>query len=397
MELARRLDLLGTETAFAVSAEAREYALTGAKVYPFHLGDINIPTPENIMDAAIKALKEGKTGYCSNYGIGELREVLAEDINRSHGTHYTLDNIAIQPGGKPVIGKFLLTLMNSGDEVLYPNPGYPIYESLIRFYGGKAIPYGFKEGENNFYLNIDQIKKRLTSRTKLLIFNNYQNPTGAESPHDELLQIADLVKENNLFVLSDESYYDIRYEGAPESIVSLPDMEDRCLILYSFSKKYAMTGWRIGASVGPKYIIDNIAKLNVNDESCTNHFIQYGAIEALTGDQSGAVKIIETFRKRRDKAHEILSSIRGIKCFKPNATFYLFPDVTDAMKQMGLADYNSFRLEALHKTGVSFCTRLHFGMPLANENRYYIRFAYSGINVDEIEEGLIKFKQFLEQ
>jgi len=166
MELARRLDLLGTETAFAVSAEAREYALTGAKVYPFHLGDINIPTPENIMDAAIKALKEGKTGYCSNYGIGELCEVLAEDINRSHGTHYTLENIAIQPGGKPVIGKFLLTLMNSGDEVLYPNPGYPIYESLIRFYGGKAIPYGFKEGENNFYLNIDQIKKRLTSRTR---------------------------------------------------------------------------------------------------------------------------------------------------------------------------------------------------------------------------------------
>jgi len=131
-----------------------------------------------------------------------------------------------------------------------------------------------------------------------------------------------------------------------------------------------MTGWRIGASVGPKYIIDNIAKLNVNDESCTNHFIQYGAIEALTGDQSGAVKIIETFRKRRDKAHEILSSIRGIKCFKPDATFYLFPDVTGVMKQMGLADYNSFRLEAFHKTGVSFCTRLHFGMPLANENRY---------------------------
>ena len=397
MELTRRMDLLGTETAFAVSAEANEYALTGAKIYPFHLGDINIPTPENIMEAAVKALRDGKTGYCSNYGIGELREVLAKDINRSHGTHYTLENIAVQPGGKPVIGKFLLTLMNPGDEVLYPNPGYPIYESLIKFYGGKAVPYGFTEGDSNFSLNLKQIKEQLTSNTKLLIFNNYENPTGAESPHEELVQIAELAKENNLFVLSDESYYDIRYEGKPESIVSLPGMEDRCLILYSFSKKYAMTGWRIGAAVGPKDIIDSIAKLNVNDESCTNHFIQYGAIEALTGDQSGAEKIIETFRKRRDKAHEILSSINGINCFKPNATFYLFPDVTGAMERMGLSDYNRFRIEALHNTGVSFCTRLHFGMPLGDEDKYYIRLAYSGINTDEIEEGLSKFKQFLEE
>ena len=397
MGLARRMKLLGTETAFAVSAEANEYALTGAKIYPFHLGDINIPTPENIMQAAVKALKDGKTGYCSNYGVGELREVLAENINRSHGTHYTLKNIAIQPGGKPVIGKFLLTLMNPGDEVLYPNPGYPIYESLIRFYGGKAIPYGFKAGKKNFSLNIEQIKKQITQKTRLLIFNNYQNPTGAESPHDELVQIADLAKENDFFVLSDESYYDIRYEGTPESIVSLPDMEDRCLILYSFSKKYAMTGWRIGAAIGPKDIIDSIAKLNVNDESCTNNFIQYGAIEALTGDQSGAVNIIETFRKRRDRAHAILSTISGIKCFKPNSTFYLFPDVTVAMKQTGLTNYNQFRIKALHNTGVSFCTRLHFGMPLEDEDKYYIRFAYSGINVDEIEEGLTKFKRFLER
>ena len=397
MELAHRMDFLGTETAFAVSAEANEYTLTGAKVYPFHLGDINIPTPENIMEAAVKALRGGKTGYCSNYGIGELREVLAENINRSHGTHYTFHNIAVQPGGKPVIGKFLLTLMNPGDEVLYPNPGYPIYESLINFYGGKAVPYGFIEGDSNFSLNLNQIEERLTSNTKLLIFNNYQNPTGAESSHTELVQIADLAKKHDLFVLSDESYYDIRYEGKPESIVSLPGMEDRSLILYSFSKKYAMTGWRIGAAVGPKDIIDSIARLNVNDESCTNHFIQYGAVEALTGDQSGAERIVRTFKERRDKAYEILSSINGIRCFKPNATFYLYPDVTDAMKKIGLADYNRFRIEVLHSTGVSFCTRLHFGMPLANEDRYYIRLAYSGINTDKIEEGLTKFKHFLER
>jgi aspartate/methionine/tyrosine aminotransferase len=173
-------------------------------------------------------------------------------------------------------------------------------------------------------------------------------------------------------------------------------MAERCLILYTFSKKFAMTGWRLGASIGPKEVIDVIAKINVNDESCSNHFIQYGAIEGLTGDQSGPRHIVKTLQARRDMAVSMLNSIDGIRCFKPNATFYLFPNVTDVMKRKGFDDYSEFRQAALQKTGVSFCTRLHFGRPLPGESKLYIRFAYSGIDVDYIQEGLTKFKEWLE-
>jgi len=396
MELARRISKLGTETAFAVSAEAAKYIESGKKVYPFHLGDMNIKTPENIIEATIKAMRDGRTGYCSNYGLAQLRELLAEDINRSRGTNYTVENIAIQPGGKPTISKFFMAMMNPGDEVLYPNPGYPIYESQIEFQGGKAIPYTYLEGKDNFVLNIDAIEKTITPRTRLIVVNDLQNPTGAEASSEELQVLADLIKRHNLFVLCDEAYFDIRYQGKSRSLASLPGMADRTLLLYTFSKKFAMTGWRLGAAIGPKQVIDTIAKLNVNDESCSNHFIQYGAIEALTGNQSGPEEIVRTLQARRDKAVSILNSIEGIKCFKPNATFYLFPNVTKLMKQKGFGDYEQFRRAALRHTGVSFCTRRHFGKTLPDESDLYIRFAYSGIDVNDIEEGLTKFKEWCE-
>jgi len=396
MELAKRISKLGTETAFAVSAEAAKYIESGKKVYPFHLGDMNIKTPENIIEATIKAMRDGRTGYCSNYGLAQLRELLAEDINRSRGTNYTVENIAIQPGGKPTISKFFMAMMNPGDEVLYPNPGYPIYESQIEFQGGKAIPYTYLEGKDNFVLDIDAIEKTITSRTRLIVVNDLQNPTGAEASSEELQVLADLIKRHNLFVLCDEAYFDIRYQGKSRSLASLPGMADRTLLLYTFSKKFAMTGWRLGAAIGPKQVIDTIAKLNVNDESCSNHFIQYGAIEALTGNQSGPEEIVRTLQARRDKAVSILNSIEGIKCFKPNATFYLFPNVTKLMKQKGFGDYEQFRRAALRHTGVSFCTRRHFGKTLPDESDLYIRFAYSGIDVNDIEEGLTKFKEWCE-
>jgi aspartate/methionine/tyrosine aminotransferase len=396
MELAKRLSKLGTETAFAVSAEAARHVAQGNRVYPFHLGDMNIKTPDNIIEAAYKAMKDGKTGYCPNYGIPKLRELLAEDINRSHGTDYTIDNVAIQPGGKPTISKFFMAMMNAGDEVLYPNPGYPIYESQIEFQGGIGLPYTYHEGKDNFELDIDEIEKKITGRTKLIVVNDLQNPMGAEASRQELEALADVVRRHNLFVLCDEAYFDIRYGGKSLSLASLPGMAERCLLLYTFSKKFAMTGWRLGASVGPKEVIDAIAKLNVNDESCSNHFIQYGAIEGLTGDQSGPRKIVETLRGRRDMAVAMLNSIDGIRCFKPNATFYLFPNVTDVMKRRGFDDYGRFRQAALEETGVSFCTRLHFGRALPGESELYIRFAYSGIDVGDIEEGLTAFKEWLE-
>ena len=395
--LANRMERLGTETAFAVSAEAAAHAAAGNTVYPFHLGDMNIKTPENVIGAAKKAMDAGKTGYCSNYGIPELRDALAADINRARGTHYGRENVAIQPGGKPVIGKFMLALMNPGDEVLYPNPGYPIYESQIEFHGGVAVPYTFVEGANGFELDIASIEKLITPRTKFLVFNNMQNPTGAESSHGELAALADLVKRHDLWVLCDEAYFDIRYEGRSESLASFPGMEERCVILYTFSKKFAMTGWRLGAAIGPESAVEAIAKLNVNDESCSNHFIQFAALEGLTGDTSGPERIVRTLEARRNAAVDILNTIEGVRCYKPEATFYLFPNVTELMARLGYADYAAFRTDMLKHTGVSFCTRTHFGRSLSDEQEMFIRLAYSGIDVDQIQEGLSRFKDFVER
>jgi aspartate/methionine/tyrosine aminotransferase len=396
MTIAKRIQRLGTETAFAVSAEAAAFAAKGNKVYPFHLGDMNILTPANVMEAAIKAMRDGKTGYCPNAGIPQLREVLAADVSASRGVPYTMENVAIQPGGKPTIGKFILALMNPGDEVLYPNPGYPIYESQIEFNGGIAVPYSYLEGQDNFEIDMDALASKITPKTKLLILNDLQNPTGAECSMAELDKLAALVRKHNLFVLCDEAYFDIRYAGKSTSFASWPGMAERSVILYTFSKKFAMTGWRLGATIGPKEIIEVIAKLNVNDESCPNHFIQYGAIEGLTGDQTEAKQILDTLKERRDAAVDILNSIEGVHCFRPNATFYLFPNVTTAMQNKNLSDYDAFRKKVLTETGVSFCTRLHFGRPLAGEDNFYIRLAYSGIDTAEIKEGLEKFKAFIE-
>ncbi len=396
MNLSDRIGKLGTETAFAVSAEAQAFAAQGNKVYPLHIGDINIRTPDNIIEAAHKAMKDGKTGYVPNAGIPALREAIAADINKSHGTSYGIANVAIQPGGKPTIGKFIQTLMNPGDEVLYPNPGYPIYESQIEFHGGKAVPYGFIPGKENFGFDMEALERAVTPRTRLLIVNDLQNPTGAEASEEELRAIAAFAVKHDLYVLADEAYFDMRFSGSSRSLVSMPGMVDRSVILYTFSKKYAMTGWRLGASIGPQPIIDVIAKLNLNDESCTNGFVQYAGIEALTGDQSGSRRIIGILKERRDAAADILNTIPGVSCYRPNATFYLYPDVTALMAAKGLADYEAFRKDVLHKTGVSFCTRLHFGRALPGESRRYVRLAYSGIDVEQIREGLAKLKSYAE-
>jgi aspartate/methionine/tyrosine aminotransferase len=386
---------LGSETAFAVSAEAAAFAAQGNPVYPFHLGDLNIPTPANIVEASFKAIKNGKTGYCPNAGIPELRGALAADVNASHGTGYSAENVAIQPGGKPVIGKFLLALMNPGDEVLYPNPGYPIYESQIEFHGGVAVPYGYLEGADGFVIDLDALEASVTPRTRLLVLNDLQNPLGAECSPEELARLAELVSRHDLMVLCDEAYFDIRYSGHSTSLAALEGMAERSVILYTFSKKFAMTGWRLGAAIGPREVIEVITRLNINDESCPNHFIQHGALEALTGDQSGPRQILSVLRERRDAAIAILNQTPGISCYTPNGTFYLFPDVTGAMRLKGLTDVESFRREVLHATGVSVCSRVHFGRPRPGESEQFVRLAYSGIDEPQIVEGLSRLKAYL--
>jgi len=396
MRLAERIQHLGTETAFAVSAETAEYAAMGRRVYPFHLGDMNIPTPSNIVEATLKAIEDGKTGYCPSCGIPELRAALAEEINGSHGTAYEVENVALQPGGKPVISKFILVLMNPGDEVLYPTPGYPIYESQIEFHGGRAVPYRYVEGQNGFELDLDWLERRITPRTRLLVLNDLQNPTGAECSEAEMERLARIVSEHDLFVLCDEAYFDIRYDGKSRSLASLPGMADRCVILYTFSKKFAMTGWRLGAAVGPRAVIEVIAKLSVNDESCSNHFVQYGALEGLRGDQTGPKEIVRILRERRDVVVDCLNAIDGVRCFRPNATFYVFPNVTKAAARKGVCEYEALRQSLLNETGVSVCTRLHFGKKLDAEEDMYLRFAYSGIDTEDIREGMARLKEFFE-
>ena len=396
MKYAKQITNLGTETAFAVSAQAKDWASKGHKVYPFHLGDLNFKTPSNIIEATMRAIQEGKTGYCPSEGILPLREALAHDVGSRRGVVYGPDNVAIQPGGKPTIGKFIAAIMNPGDEVLYPNPGYPIYESQIEYQGGRALPYDYIKTENGFDINIQKIKDSISNKTVALIYNNYQNPISAESSKEEMEEIAKIAIENNLWVLADDAYYEIKYDGKSRSIVEIPGMRDRTVILYTFSKKYAMTGWRVGGSIGPEKIIKIISKLNVNAESCTTHFIQDAMVEALNGDQSGPNEILRRLKKRRDVAVSGLNAIDGIEISIPESTFYLFPKVNEIMKRKGFESVEKLQLGALKNANVSFCTRDHFGRPQQDEVDYYIRFAYSGISAEDIEEGLKKLKTYFE-
>tara|TARA_B100000929_G_scaffold191819_1_gene151920 strand:- start:369 stop:1562 length:1194 start_codon:yes stop_codon:yes gene_type:complete len=396
VKLAKQLEKLGTETAFSVSAAAAAWGDKGNKIYPFHLGDINLPTPRNIVEATDKAIADGYTGYCPGAGIPELRAAIARDVGTKRDLNYSAENVSIQSGGKPVISKFIATVMNPGDEVLYPNPGYPIYESQIEYQGGVAVPYTYLETEKGFDLDLDSVKSKITPKTRALIYNNFQNPNSAESSREEIEQLADLAIKYDLWVLSDEAYFEIQYSGKPESIVSLPGMQERSIILYTCSKRFAMTGWRLGAAIGPKSAIDIINKFNTNFESCTTHFIQKGMVEAIEGDTSGPDSIIEELRRRRDAAVAGLNAIDGISITAPNSTFYLFPNVTDIMERKGFTDIDQLMDEALTETSVSFCTRKHFGRLLKGETNHYLRFAYSGIDIDDINEGMAKLKNYFE-
>ncbi len=395
-KFASRYGRLGTETAFAVGADAAAWAAKDNHVYPFHLGDMNIITPDYILDAANKAARDGKTGYAPGPGILPLREALAEDIGMARGLNYTAENISVQPGGKPVIGKFLATLMEEGAEALYPNPGYPIYESQIEYLGGKALPYGYVTTDTGFAINREEVEAQITDKTTILIYNNYQNPIGAESTEEEMQWVADLAIKHDLWVLADEAYFEVRYSGLSKSIASLPGMAERTVILYTFSKKFAMTGWRLGCAAGPVDVIEAISKFNTNQESCSNHFVQAAGVACLNGPTEPQNAILSELKLRRDALTEALLNIDGVKVSRPETTFYLFPDVTDIFKRMGYTDSAKFRLDALYETGISFCSREHFGRPLPGEDRIFIRFAYSGINVDQIQEGLAALKNFWE-
>ncbi len=389
------MNRLGTENAFQVALRAMKHQEDGNIVYPFHLGDLNFKTPEPVTEAMFRAVRDGRTGYCPAAGILPLREALAEEINATRHTKYTAQNVLIQTGGKPVIAKFLLGFMNEGDEVLFPNPGFPIYESFIEFLGGIPKPYGFLETARGYAINLEALEKSITPKTTCIVINDFQNPTGSEASAEEREKLAEIILKYNLTALIDEAYFDIRYEGKSHSMLEIEEIRDRCVLLYTFSKKFAMTGWRVGAMLAPDKYIPQLSKLNVNIESCTPHFTQYGALEALKLPESENKKIIDELRLRRDLAVKLLNEINGVHCPSPNCAFYLYPNVTKLMAQKGFAaNYADFAEDVLVKTGVSFCTREHFGKKLPNETEHFVRLAFSGVSTEQIQNACRALKEY---
>lgn len=389
--LADRLSRLGTETAYAVALEAGKIKASGKTVYPFHIGDLNFGTPQVVIDACKKALDDGYTGYCPAAGIPGLRKALADHYMQVFGLDYSADNVSVQSGGKPGIGKFLMCVCNEGDEVLFPSPGYPIYESMARFLNTKPVPYLYKEAaDGKFKLDVNELRSKVTNRTKAIFLNNFQNPMGVAHSRAELDAIADLCVEKNLFVFSDDPYYQIRFSDFDDEdfvhIASLPGMMSRTVCGYTFSKSFAMTGWRLGAVIGPKWLIDQVTKINTNDEACTTHFIQVAGISALTHPDARqfTVDMVRELEDRRDVLADVINGVPGFHAITPKATFYMMANVTKAMEMMNITNIEAFRRKILADTGVSFCTRAHFGTPTLGEQEQYVRFAFSGVTVEQI-------------
>lgn len=392
--LAERLAHLAGDTPYAVFEAAAATAARGVTVYAFHLGDLNLPTPPPIVEAAHRAMRDGKTGYAPAAGILPLREALADEAARLHGTPYSPENVAVQSGGSQVILKFVQALLSPGDEMLFPCPGFPVYELAVELFGAVARPYRIVEAGSRFAIDLDYLAGQITPRTRGLILNNCHNPTAAECDRADIERLAELVLRHDLLVLADDAYAEIRYSGRTHFLQSLPGMAERTVTLYTFSKKYAMTGWRLGAAIGPPAMMRVFAALSAA-ESGTANFTQWAGLEALRGDQSGAAGLLATLTHRRDATLEALSGIDGMRVSAPESTIYVYPEVGGLIHRLGLRDVRAFADAALRHTGVSFCTRRHFGRSLPGEDESYIRLAYSGIDVAEIREGLGRLKAWI--
>lgn len=402
--LATRLTRLGTETAYAVALEAGKIKDSGMTVYPFHIGDLNFRTPQVVIDSCKKALDDGLTGYCPAAGIPELRKAMADHYNDTFNLNYSPQNVSIQSGGKPGIGKFLMVLCNEGDEVLYPAPGYPIYESMATFLNTKAVPYVYREkSKGEFALDMADLRSKISPRTKAIFLNNFQNPIGVAHSKEELKAIAKLCVEHDLYVFSDDPYYQILFSDFNKEdfvhIASMPGMWDRTVCGYTFSKSFAMTGWRLGAVVGPKWIIDQVTKINTNDEACTTHFVQAAGVTALTHPDARKFTedMVSDLEERRDVLAAEIESVYGMHPIIPRATFYMMVNVTDAMSAMGISNIETFRSKVLADTGVSFCTRAHFGSPTRGEQEQYVRFAFSGVTISDIRQVGKILRPYMEQ
>lgn len=376
--LAGRMRGLGTETAFEVLVKAKALEKEGREIIHLEIGEPDFDTPSNVKEAAIKALRGGYTHYVPAAGIPELRNAIAEQLSKSRGIDVDPEEVVVTPGAKPIIFFSILACVEPGDEVMYPNPGFPIYESMINFVGAKPIPMPLKE-ENHFKIDNHDTVNKITKKTKMIILNSPENPTGGVLSKDNLEAIADKVRNrDDLFVLSDEVYSRIIYEGKHLSIASIPGMKERTILMDGFSKTYAMTGWRLGYGAMQKNLAQKIAQLMINSNSCTCAFTQMAGVEALRGPQDESKKMVDEFKRRREVIVSGLNRIKGITCKNPQATFYVFPNVKDiSLDCQKLSDF------ILNKGGVAVLSGTAFG----SYGQGYLRLSFAN-SVENIKKAL---------
>ncbi len=382
--IAERVERLQGESAFAILSKANELEAKGMNVIHLEIGQPDFKTPENIIDAAKEAMSDGYTGYGPTLGYNELREAVADYVKEYKNIDATKDNVVIVPGGKPTMFFTMLTLVEPGDEVIYPNPGFPIYESCIKFARGIPVPMPLT-ADNDFRPDVEKLKSLITPKTKLIIINNPGNPTGGIFEKEDILAIADILKDRpDIFVLSDEIYDRLMYDGETISIASIPEMRDRTLVLDGFSKTYAMTGWRIGYCVANVDIIKKFEMIMVNSVSCTCSFTQMAAVEALKGPQDSVVEMKNKFKERRDWLVNALNEIDGIKCCMPRGAFYAFPDISS----FGLSS-KEFADRLLEEEGIA----LAWGTSFGEYGEGHIRISYA-TSLENLKEAVERLKRF---
>ncbi|UCC80539.1 MAG: pyridoxal phosphate-dependent aminotransferase [Candidatus Zixiibacteriota bacterium] len=383
MKLAERMSRLGTETAFVVLAKAKQLEAQGRDIVHLEIGEPDFDTPRNIIDSAIKALNDGWTHYGPSAGLPGLREVIAEEVSKTRGVKIDPSQVVVTPGGKPIMFFAMLALLNEGDEVIYPNPGFPIYESVIDFLGAKPVPIKLWE-KNQFRLDVNELARLVTPKTRMMVINSPQNPTGSVLTEDDLKAISEIAMENDIIVLSDEIYSRIPYSGKHYSIYSLKGMPERTIILDGYSKTYAMTGWRLGYGVMPADLAEQVAKLQTNCNSCTASFTQVAGIEGIKGPQDEVDKMVAEFRKRRDAVVAGLNKIKNVSCLVPDGAFYVFPNVSGfGLKSAELAD------RILDEAGVAVLSGTSFGA----YGEGYIRISYAN-SIANISKALERLDDF---
>ena len=383
LQLARRMSRLGTETAFEVLNKARALERQGKSIIHLEIGEPDFDTPANVIEAGVEALHGGWTHYGPSAGLPELRQTIADYVSRTRQVKVSAEEVVVVPGGKPIIFFTMLALIDEGDEVVYPNPGFPIYESMIHYVGGRAVPIHLRE-DRDFSVDVNELATLITDRTKLIILNSPHNPTGGVMDRRDVEQLAKVIGDRNILVLSDEIYSRLLFEGEHFSIMSVPGMQERTILLDGFSKTYAMTGWRMGYGVMRADLAAHITRLMTNSNSCTASFTQRAGIEALRGDQSSVDHMCAEFKRRRDVFVAGLNKIKGFSCRMPKGAFYVFPNITKTgWKSKPLAD------ALLEQAGVAALSGTAFG----EFGEGYLRFSVAN-SLENLQQALDRIDQW---